>query len=107
MLNPQTRASHTFPTVRYNVTLVIWTFSITTGGEQDDSLLRPRQAKMIWELVSNQVSGLSAIWPRACHSVEPCDVQRVISQHDAFGWLDVNEIPYFSFFLSGSLSLSH
>ncbi len=105
MLNPQTRASHTFPTMRYNVTLAVWTFSTKTGGGQDDSFFRPRQAKMIWELVSNQVSAWSAIWPRACHSVEACDVQRVISQHDASGWLDVNEIPS-SFFLSLSLAVS-
>lgn len=52
MLNPQTTVSHTFPTMRYNVTLAIW---ISALKEKEKAMTRP-QAKMIWKLVSNQVS---------------------------------------------------
>lgn len=51
-LNPQTTVSHTFPTMRSNVTLAIW---ISALKQEENAMTRPR-AEMIWKPVSNQVS---------------------------------------------------
>lgn len=102
MLNPPTRASHTFPTMRYNVTLVIWTSALKeeenrmtraqSDTGQDDPETGQQPVRLKWNMA------------QACHSIEACDLLRVISQHGACGYFDLNEILFF--FFSVSLAVS-